>query len=81
MPDVHVSYLGETEKETHSPAPIESGKVRWRIVTTFLPLACLAAASCAPGQTTTFSPDRQARMKVPFRSSWQPATPQGSLWP
>jgi len=43
--------------------PIESGKVRWRIVTTLLPLACLAAASCAPGQTTTFSPDRQARIE------------------
>lgn len=63
MPDVHLSYLGETEEETHTPAPIESGKVRWRIVTTLLPLAWLVAASCAPGQTTTFSPDRQARIE------------------
>ena len=64
MPDVHPSYLGETEKEIQRPIPNEPGNVRWRILTTLLPLTCLAAASCAGGQTTTVSPDRQAKIET-----------------
>jgi serine beta-lactamase-like protein LACTB, mitochondrial len=63
MPDIHLSYLDKPEKDTQTPAPDGIDKVRRRIVTTLLLLACSAAANCARGQTTTFSPDRQARIE------------------
>jgi CubicO group peptidase (beta-lactamase class C family) len=63
MPDVHFPYLDEPEKEAQTPTPDVPGKVRQRIATTLLLLACLAAVGCPTGQTTRFSPDRQARIE------------------
>jgi len=56
---MHLSYLGGTEKEIRRLVP----DVRWWILTTLLPLTW-AVASCAGGQTTTFSPDRQAEIET-----------------
>jgi CubicO group peptidase (beta-lactamase class C family) len=63
MLEVQLSYLARPENEAQTPAPDEPDRVRWRIATTLLLFACLAAVRCAPGQTSAFSPDRQARIE------------------
>jgi len=59
MRDMHLSYLGGAETEIRRLVP----DVRWWILRTLLPLTW-AVASCAGGQITTFSPDRQAEIET-----------------
>lgn len=55
MHEVQLSYFDGPGKEPD--------RVRWRIATALLLFACLAVVRCAPGQTSAFSPDRQARIE------------------